>query len=134
MHFKQYERIQNLQEDKVQIFWEGHKKLKNNSQILWNLLSNVKKSGRFFKFLWPSQNIWTLISRNFDCGGILQSSVISTHEFYPLVTLYFPVCLHNGAFWQDLIRKQKNSIIVSNSQFIKYIVKYRSAHIWFRLK
>ena len=40
---------------KIRIFREGHKNLKLN--LFLNLLSNVKKFGRFFKILRPSQNI-----------------------------------------------------------------------------
>ena len=46
--------------DKVHIFWEGHKILRNLHQLFdWQYIGQI--IGRdFVKFLWPSQNIWTL--------------------------------------------------------------------------
>jgi hypothetical protein len=42
---------------KVQIFWEGHKKLKKSPTLL---LSNSKKRWEIFSNCLPSHNIWTL--------------------------------------------------------------------------
>ena len=44
--------------DKVQIFWESHKNLKNSSNF--SQFFKPKQYGDFFTSLWPSQNIWTL--------------------------------------------------------------------------
>ena len=48
---------------KAQIFWEGHKNLKKSPNFLTSLSTSVKKLGDFFKILWPSQNIWTLLTK-----------------------------------------------------------------------
>ena len=51
---------------KVQILWEGHKIWKNLLLFL-KLLStqHQNKVGDFSRFLWPSQDIWTLLLHNF---------------------------------------------------------------------
>ena len=53
---------------KVQTLSEGHKigKISLLFLILLNNVKrdNVKKSGRFFQNLWPSQNTWTLVQPN----------------------------------------------------------------------
>ena len=43
---------------KVQIFWEGHKILRN-LHLTFDYSQKVR--WRFHKILWPSQNIWTLM-------------------------------------------------------------------------
>ena len=46
---------------KVRILWEGHKIWKKIVHFKKKYLAYIqKKVGDFFKFLWPSQNIWTL--------------------------------------------------------------------------
>ena len=48
---------------KVQLFWKGHKNLKNLPLVLTLLSKNncfVKTGWRFFQILWPSHNVWTL--------------------------------------------------------------------------
>ena len=55
---------------KVQLFWEGHKNLKNLPLVLTLLSKNsclVKTGGRYFPILWPSHNVLTLlnVSKNF---------------------------------------------------------------------
>ena len=49
---------------KVHIFWEGHKIFAKSPPFFWLVLVPVKKGGDFAKFLWPSQNIWTLIIKS----------------------------------------------------------------------
>ena len=45
---------------KVHIFWEGHKMFAK-SPAFFDWYKHQSKKGRdFAKFLWPSQNIWTL--------------------------------------------------------------------------
>ena len=46
---------------KVQIFWEVHKNLAHPPLVIWRYKVMSKKSERWAKFLWPSQNIWTLL-------------------------------------------------------------------------
>ena len=46
---------------KVNLFWEGHKILRNLHQLFdWQYLHRTNNWWRFCKILWPSQNIWTL--------------------------------------------------------------------------
>ena len=45
---------------KVHIFWEGHKILRNLPLIFDRVYCSQKLGEDFAKFLWPSQNIWTL--------------------------------------------------------------------------
>ena len=51
-------------ENKVQLFYEGHKNLKKKVPLFFTLLSRnscfVKTGGRFFQILWPSHNVSTL--------------------------------------------------------------------------
>ena len=49
---------ENTKIDKVQLFWEGHKILRNFTLLLTGTRTKVR--WRFRKILWPSQNIWTL--------------------------------------------------------------------------
>ena len=43
---------------KVHIFWEGHKILRNLQQLFdWQYIGQI-----IGKILWPSQNIWTLLT------------------------------------------------------------------------
>ena len=47
---------------KVQIFWEGHKNFSHLPHFFWHyLIASNYKLKIWDKFLWPSQNIWTLI-------------------------------------------------------------------------
>ena len=47
--------------DKVHIFCEGHKILRNLPLSFdWHYLHKTKVRGIFRKILWPSQNLWTL--------------------------------------------------------------------------
>ena len=45
---------------KVHIFWEGHKILRNLPLTFDRMYCSQKLGEDFAKFLWPSQNIWTL--------------------------------------------------------------------------
>ena len=45
---------------KVHIFWEGHKILRNLPLTFDCMYCSQKLVEDFAKFLWPSQNIWTL--------------------------------------------------------------------------
>ena len=45
---------------KVHIFWEGHKNLRNLPLTFDCMYCGQKLVEDFAKFLWPSQNIWTL--------------------------------------------------------------------------
>ena len=45
---------------KYQILWEGHNFFEKTFHLNLTLLSNFKKSGRFFQTFWPAHNIWTL--------------------------------------------------------------------------
>ena len=48
---------------KVHIFWEGHKIVWNLQLTFdWHYIHRTKVRWRFLKILWPSQNIWTLLS------------------------------------------------------------------------
>ena len=51
---------------KVQILWEGPKFFKKSLISFWNastyLVVTSTQSGRFWKKIWHSQNIWTLIT------------------------------------------------------------------------
>ena len=47
--------------DKVHIFWEGHKILRNLPLTFDRMYCSQKLWEDFAKFLWPSQNIWTLL-------------------------------------------------------------------------
>ena len=47
---------------KVHIFWEGHKILRNLPLTFYCMYCSQKLVEDFAKFLWPSQNIWTLRS------------------------------------------------------------------------
>ena len=46
---------------KVHIFWEGHKILQNLPLTFDHMYCSQKLGEDFAKFLWPSQNIWTLL-------------------------------------------------------------------------
>ena len=46
---------------KVQILWEDNKISKNLSLFFWNYHLTVRD---FFKFCWPSQDIWTLLKKS----------------------------------------------------------------------
>ena len=46
--------------NKVQIFWEGHKKFEKISHFIWRYLVCSNELKDCLKFLWPSQNICTL--------------------------------------------------------------------------
>ena len=50
----------NLFISKVHIFWEGHKILRNLPLTFDPMYCSQKLGEDFAKFLWPSQNIWTL--------------------------------------------------------------------------
>ena len=45
---------------KVQIFWEGHKKLAHLPPLIWHCLVASNYKWKMGQILWPSQNIWTL--------------------------------------------------------------------------
>ena len=51
-------------ESKVHIFWEGHKILRNLPLTFDRMYCSQKLGEDFAKFLWPSQNIWTLATLN----------------------------------------------------------------------
>ena len=58
---------------KVKTLWEGRKIWKNLPPVLAKqlfLLSSVKTSGRFFKFLWPFRKSWTLNNKLYFLRGI----------------------------------------------------------------
>ena len=50
---------------KVHIFWEGHKILRNLPLTFYYMHCSQKLGEDFAKFLWPSQNVWTLQSYDF---------------------------------------------------------------------
>ena len=54
----------------MNIFWEGHKNMTKFPS--WFDAYEVKKNqlGDFVIFLWPSQNIWTLLNRDFSYCSI----------------------------------------------------------------
>ena len=57
---------------KAQIFWEGHKILRNLHLTFDSLaLHSTKVRWRFRKILWPSQNIWNHISTIFFTWNFL---------------------------------------------------------------
>ena len=48
-------------ENKVHIFWEVHKILRNlHCRFDWHYIGQIGIRWRFRKIVWPSQNIWTL--------------------------------------------------------------------------
>ena len=54
---------------KIQVLWEDHEIWKNIPPFFWNYLVKRKQNGRFFfKFLWHSQNTWTLQLHLFVCS------------------------------------------------------------------
>ena len=61
---------------KVQIFWEGHKNLTYLLHCVLPLLS-----GRWAKFLWPSQNIWILTYFNEALLVIVNAIIIGLAAF-----------------------------------------------------
>ena len=75
--------------NKVHIFWEGHKILRNRHLTFdWHYIHRTKVRLRFYKILWPSQNIWTLM--------IITSSMILFINF----TFYY--WLQSFMFWTFL--------------------------------
>ena len=59
---------------KVHIFWEGYKIFAKSPPFFdWYYIQS-KKGGDFAKFLWPSQNIWTLIENFNNTRAYITSS------------------------------------------------------------
>ena len=60
-------RTKQKKANKVHIFWEGHKNFAKSPPFFdWYYIQS-KKGGDFAKFLWPSQNIWTLLNVTKNC-------------------------------------------------------------------
>ena len=81
----------NIIVSKVHIFWEGHKILRNLPLTFDGMYCSQKLGEDFAKFLWPSQNIWTLM--------------------FNKIFLAITNLLINQTFWQKTICK---SIVTSN--------------------
>ena len=46
-------------------YFEKTTKFEKSPTFVWNYLETSKPSGRLFKFVWPSQHIWTLSECDF---------------------------------------------------------------------
>ena len=82
---------------KVRLFWEGHKNLELSFTLfdIYYCLSNVVEDN--FKFLWPSQKIWTFKKKNNCCGIVEENTVhnqfLNWKRSFPIyVRAYSPKC------------------------------------------
>ena len=72
---------------KVHIFWEGHKILRNLPLTFDRMYCSQKLGEDFAKFLWPSQNIWTLLSLTSGPQKFSKISVSKVNNFVLLIFL-----------------------------------------------
>ena len=76
---------------KVHIFWEGHNFFAKSPPFFDGYYYPSKKGGDFAKFLWSSQNIWTLLvltSTSFDATKreISSNFLVSFSEYMYFIT------------------------------------------------
>ena len=84
---------------KVHTFWEGHKILRNLNLTFCPMQSQSKVRWRFRKILLPSQNIWTLKTKESRCCLFIRYKIILC---FKLNNVFTPYKVNTIDFWNGL--------------------------------
>jgi hypothetical protein len=82
----------NVSLSKVEVLWESHKTFTKSSFFFLNYWVASKIRGRFWKMLWPSQDIWTLCPQSWRSLPYFQAV---SHSYWITNTTIEPKFFNN---------------------------------------